>query len=57
MRNHPFRYWLAENEARWRQDPFALLEMPELFGTPTPAGQGGERQKRRRKIDRKRRAR
>jgi hypothetical protein len=32
---HPFRYWLAENEERWRKDPLAPIHMPELFGLPT----------------------
>jgi hypothetical protein len=31
QRHHPFRYWLAENEGRWRQDPLTLLHMPELL--------------------------
>src|SRR5262249_3739005 len=31
LRNHPFRYWLPEREAVWRQDPLACLHMPELF--------------------------
>jgi hypothetical protein len=31
---HGFRYWLAENEKRWRQDPLARIYMPELFGGP-----------------------
>jgi hypothetical protein len=38
-RYHPFRYWLAANEARWRKDPLALLHMPELFGPPAPGQQ------------------
>ena len=29
-RRRPFRYWLAEREAVWLEDPFALLHMPEL---------------------------
>jgi hypothetical protein len=33
-KRHPFRYWLAENEGRWRQDPLAVLHRPELFGPP-----------------------
>jgi hypothetical protein len=31
LRNHPFRYWLPEREAAWRQDPLACLHMPELL--------------------------
>ncbi|HEY7159472.1 MAG TPA: AAA family ATPase, partial [Gemmataceae bacterium] len=34
---HPFRYWLADNEERWRKDPLALIHMPELF-RPSPPG-------------------
>ena len=30
QRHQPFRYRLAENERRWRQDPLALVHMPEL---------------------------
>lgn len=30
-RNGPFRYWLPESEERWREDPLAMLRMPELF--------------------------
>ena len=33
-RDQPFRYWLAENEERWRKDPLARIHMPELF-SPT----------------------
>jgi hypothetical protein len=29
-RKSPFRYWLPSQEARWLQDPVALLRMPEL---------------------------
>ena len=29
--HQPFRYWLAENEQRWRLDPLALIHMPELI--------------------------
>lgn len=36
----PFRYWLAENEGRWRQDPWALAFMPELL-QPAPGGTPG----------------
>jgi hypothetical protein len=35
-KGHPYRYWLAENEERWRQDPLALIHMPELFGLTLP---------------------
>src|SRR5262249_49850463 len=31
----PFRYWLAEAEERWRKDPLAWLEMPELLEPPS----------------------
>jgi hypothetical protein len=27
----PFRYWLPASEERWREDPLALIRMPELF--------------------------
>jgi hypothetical protein len=30
----PFRYWLPESEQRWRNDPVALIRMPELFQRP-----------------------
>ena len=33
-RKDPFRYWLPESEARWRNDPWSLIRMPELFGSP-----------------------
>ena len=39
-RHKPFRYWLAENEGRWRQDPWALAFMPELR-QPPPGGAFG----------------
>lgn len=29
--HQPFRYWLPENEERWRSDPIALILMPELI--------------------------
>ena len=29
-RNGPFRYWLAEAEARWRRSQFYLEELPDL---------------------------
>jgi hypothetical protein len=39
--HEPFRYWLAENEERWRQDPLALIHMPELFlPRPDDLGEG-----------------
>jgi hypothetical protein len=41
QKHQPFRYWLAENEGRWRQDPLAVLHMPELFGTPGGDGPPG----------------
>jgi len=37
-RDQPFRYWLAENEERWRKDPLALIHMPELFRQTSPKG-------------------
>jgi hypothetical protein len=32
----PFRYWLPESEARWRENPLARILMPELFRSPSP---------------------
>jgi hypothetical protein len=29
-RNSPFRYWLAEAEARWKKSPFHLEDLPDL---------------------------
>jgi hypothetical protein len=47
-RRQPFRYWLAENEDRWREDPLNMLKMPELWmssgampGSPPPVGGPG----------------
>jgi hypothetical protein len=44
-RQEPFRYWLAENEERWRQDPMTVFYMPELLnpagGAGFPAGSPG----------------
>jgi hypothetical protein len=36
-----WRRTLAENEERWRQDPLALIHMPELF-LPQPDDPGAE---------------
>ena len=33
-KRHPYRYWLAEREEVWRQDPIAAALMPELFQKP-----------------------
>jgi hypothetical protein len=30
-KGRPYRYWLAEREEAWRQDPFSAALMPELF--------------------------
>jgi hypothetical protein len=30
-RGKPFRYWLPGKEEVWRQDPLAILHMPELL--------------------------
>ena len=35
-RGQPFRYWLPEREEVWRQDPLALVRMPELFYPDLP---------------------
>jgi hypothetical protein len=40
VRTKPFRYWLPECEERWRDDPLAMLLMPELFGGKRLEGQG-----------------
>jgi hypothetical protein len=37
-RKDPFRYWLPENEERWRKDPLAWLRMPELLAPPNCGG-------------------
>jgi hypothetical protein len=37
QKGHAFRYWLAEREEVWRQDPVSALLMPELFQTPDAA--------------------
>ena len=37
-KGQPFRYWLPESEARWRDDPIALLFMPELKDAPSAQG-------------------
>lgn len=34
----PLRYWLATNEESWRQDPMAVIRMPELFYPPPAEG-------------------
>jgi hypothetical protein len=31
LRYQPFRYWLPQREEEWRQDPVAVLLMPELL--------------------------
>ena len=36
VRCNPFRYWLPDQEARWRLDPLAYLHMPELRDPPPP---------------------
>ena len=36
----PFRYWLAENEERWRQDIWSLIHMPELRQPPPESAPG-----------------
>jgi hypothetical protein len=36
LRDRPFRYWLPESETEWRQDPLALLLMPELHQPAQP---------------------
>jgi hypothetical protein len=36
-KSHPFRYWLAEREQPWREDPISALLMPELFQTAESA--------------------
>jgi hypothetical protein len=37
LTSSPFRYWLPEREEQWRQDPRAMLKMPELFNDWKPA--------------------
>ena len=42
---NPFRYWLPASEERWRQDPIALIRMPELI-QPTSENRPGKRRNR-----------
>jgi hypothetical protein len=41
VRGHPFRYWLPEREAVWREDPLATMLMPELLEPDGPAAAKG----------------
>jgi hypothetical protein len=36
-KGQPYRYWLAEREEVWRQDPLSLVLMPEIHQPQDPS--------------------